>query len=374
LGGSATNCSNNGCGTVYKLTPTGSGYVETVLHRFVGNKGGAQPLAGLILDAKGALYGTAYRGGGKGCSDGCGLVFKLTPEHGGKTYTYVVLYSFVGLPGSGKPVSPLVADANGNLYLMNQVGGGGHCYGGCGGVVKLTPSNSGYTASVVYAFQGGSDGASPYNNVLSLNSDGSFYAMTRLGGSASVFTCTGGCGTALLLTPSGGGYTDTVLYAFGQTCSDGLWPQGGLYADASGNLFGTTQYGGSASECNGIGNGNVFELTPNGGTYTESIIHEFGGDPDGAAPNASLVPDGEGNLFGTTAAGGDGGPVGWGTVYELTNAGLGFSESVAYSFGQYQGDAEIPSGPLLLGSDGAFYGTTSSGGSLGWGTVYKLTH
>jgi len=337
------NVNGAGCGTVFELTPSGRGWTFNVLYGFGGypNDGANPYFEALAFDKAGNLYGTTMLGGDLSCSlgaPGCGTVFKLTPSGGG--WTESVLYNFTGAMGEYWPRAALVLDKKGNLYstiaaevfeitasrtekafyyfkggadgygtwaglVFDQKGnlygttangGGSGCWGsGCGTVFKLAPDG---TETVLYRFAGGVDGYSPMAGLV-LDKRGNLYGTTELGGGLG---CGGsGCGTVFEVTPTG---TETVLYSF-QGTPDGSYPRGGLIFDKEGNLYGTTWLGGSP--CWGYC-GTVFKLTPSGGTWTETVLHSFcsaGGYPcpDGAGPQGSLLLKG-GILYGTTSGGG----------------------------------------------------------------------
>jgi hypothetical protein len=261
----------NGCGTVFKLTSTGGGtFQETVLYTFKGGTDGANPYSNLLFDASGSLYGTTAGGGSTGCGGaGCGTVFKLTPS--GSTFTETVLYAFTGGADGAFPYAGLITDASGNFYGTTANGGGTGCGGGgCGTVFKLTPSGSGtFTETIVHAFTGGTDGANPYGSLVS-DSIGNLYGATRTGGGG---TCRGGfgCGTLFFISFTG---TEFVLHAFtGPT--DGASPYAGLYFDGFSAFFGTTQYGGNGTNCTPLeyepsGCGTVFQLGASEPTCTDS--------------------------------------------------------------------------------------------------------
>ena len=333
----------NGCGIVFKLTPSGT---ETVLHSFTGSPSdGANPFAGLIAHAAGNLYGTTALGG---ASDD-GTVFKLMPSG-----TETVLYSFTGSPSDGAiPTAGLIADPAGNLFSTTHVGGAS----GDGTVFKLTRSG---TETVLHSFTGGGDGAISTAGLIP-DPAGKLFSTTHVGGAS-------GNGTVFKLTRSG---TETVLHSF-TGGGDGAVPIAGLIADAAGNLYGTTFTGGG-SGCGGSGCGTVFKLTRSG---TESVLHSFTGSfGDGAGPDAGLIADAAGNLYGTTEFGG--GSIGCrstigngcGTVFKLTPSG---TETVLYSF-TGGGDGAEPFAGLIADAAGNFYGTTSQGGASNDGTVFKLT-
>jgi uncharacterized repeat protein (TIGR03803 family) len=252
-------------GTVFKLTPTKRGWKGKTLYSFGGYNGdGHSPYAGLIMDKSGNLFGTTQFGGKYGCGtgDGCGVVFKLTRSKAGWTET--ILHTFCSesnCSDGGFPVAPLIFDKAGNLYGTTQEGGAPlFCtttYEGCGTVFELKPNPDGsWTENVLYTFVGGSDGGVPMGGVV-FDRAGNLYGTTSVGGGST--QCTPGCGTLFELTPSArGGWTETLLYSFCSetNCTDGDAPYAGVILDQVGNLYGTTFEGGTA------GAGVVFEFTP----------------------------------------------------------------------------------------------------------------
>lgn len=294
-GGGSAACTG-GCGTVYELTPNGSGYGERVLHAFQGGSDGAGAVGPLLLDG-GSLYGATVDGGGSSnCTGpsgftGCGTVYELSPSASG--YTENVVYSFQGENDGSGPRGKLVA-YNGAIYGTTYAGGNGTaCTGGCGTVFKLKRSGSAYIESIVYNFQGGAnDGSGPRSGLVVKH--GSLVGVTGRGGGANA-------GTVFELTHSGSRYSEHVLYSFGANGkTDGAVPtdENGLYVDAAGDLYGTTIAGGNAAcAC-----GTIFKLTPAGSGYAESILYSFKGS-DGNDPRAAPVADAGGTLYGTTFSG-----------------------------------------------------------------------
>jgi uncharacterized repeat protein (TIGR03803 family) len=250
----------------------------------------------------------------------------------------------------------MISDSSGNLYGTTRSGGDSDV----GTVFKLAPTGSGgYTESVLHAFTGSSDGANPVGRLL-MDSQGNLYGTTEFGGSNNT-------GTVFKLSPSGGGYTESILYSFAAG-SDGANPVACLIMDTTGNLYGTTAYGGGSSINS---NGTVFKLAPNGsGGYTESVLYRFTGGSDGANPFGGLIMDTAGNLYGTTYYGG--GSQNDGDVFKLApNGSGGYTESVLYSF--TGGDGANSLADLMLDTGGNLYGTTQSGGSNNSGTVFMLS-
>jgi len=306
---------------------------ESVLYSFSSrSRDGQIPLAGLIRDKKGNLYGTTDNGG----ANGYGTVFKLT-RAGAET----VLYSFGSQSGDGTDPGGLIMDKLGNLYGTTFYGGAN----GRGTVFKLTPSGN---ETVLYSFgsQPG-DGANPQSG-LSRDKEEILYGTTCCGGA-------NGIGTVFRLTPSG---VETVLYSFGSQPGDGINPGAGLIMDKKGNLYGTTYRGGAYS------GGTVFKVTPSG---TETVLYGFGSQRgDGGNPYAGPIMDAKGNLYGTTF---DGGTEGYGTVFKLTPSGV---ETLLLSFTDGYRQGVNPTAGLVMDKRGNLYGTTS-GGFGNFGVVFELS-
>jgi uncharacterized repeat protein (TIGR03803 family) len=352
----------NNQGTVFEITPNTNGsWTESVIYHFTGSSDGGQPYASLIFDGAGNLYGTTGFGGSTNCNLGCGTVFKLTPGSSGWTET--VLYTFTGGSDGRQPSARILRDAAGNLYGTTSLGGnvGSVCSSGCGTVFKLTNGSSGWNESVLYAFGGGADGASPYAG-LAFDATGNLYGTAYAGG-------TSGNGAIFKLTPGSSGWTETVLHTF-TGAGDGKYPYGDLILDAAGNLYGTAFQGGSA------GYGVVFELLPNSkGGWHERVIHSFYNTPAGN-PVAGLAMDTAGNIYGTTMLGATeascGG--GCGTLFKLSpSSSGGWTYKVIHLFGRGT-DGYHPTGDLILDSAGNLYGTTQAGGVQGSGLVFQIMH
>ncbi len=278
-----------------------------------------------------------------------------------------VLHSFGNGTDGNSPTTALIQDGAGNLY-GTTVGGGTHGYGT---VFELTPrGGGGWTETVLHSFnQNGSDGAYPYAG-LAFDAAGNLYGTTSNGG---IHACDGivfNCGTVFELSPrQGGGWTETILHSFNSP-GDGYYPYAGLTFDSHGNLYGTTSQGGIH------GFGTVFELTPRqGGGWTETVLHSFGNGTDGWYPDAGLIVDAAGNLYGTTS---QGGIHSLGAVFELTpNGGGGWMERALHSFGNGT-DGANPAASLVLDSQGNLYVTTLAGGihtcvNYNCGTVLELS-
>ena len=336
------NCSVSGgsgsvsSGNVTTVAVTCLNQGESVLYSFglPAGSDGQDPYASLVMDASGNLYGTTYYGG----TNDTGTVFKITSS-GAES----VLYSFGPNTGSDGqyPAGSLIMDASGNLYGATQDGG----KNGTGTVFKIAPSGA---ESVLYSFgpNTGSDGQYPAGSLI-MDASGNLYGTTQDGGK-------NGTGTVFKIIPSG---AESVLYSFGPSPgADGKTPTAGLVMDASGNLYGTTQFGSTSDS------GTVFQITPSG---TESVLHSFGTGTDGQNPQARLIMDRSGNLYGTTSGGGANGT---GTVFQISPSG---AESVLYSFGTGT-DGQSPLAGLVMDASGNLYGTTYSGGTNGTGTVFRI--
>ncbi len=321
-----------GLGVVYKLDKAGQ---ETVLYNFTGGADGSKPTTGVILDEAGNLYGTTFWGG----TANLGVVYKVDPA-GHET----VLYNFTGGINGNYPQSGVIRDAAGNLYGTTSVGGAAAIGGwaGYGVVYKLDPAGN---ETVLYSFMGGSDGSHPYAGVIR-DAAGNFYGTTQYSeGSA-------GWGVVYKLDSAG---HETVLYNFSNG-PGGFYPYAGVIRDAAGNLYGTTVYDGV-----GIG-GTVYKLDTAGQL---TVLHTFTGGTDGFEPYAGVLLDAAGNLYGTTCQGGLGG---FGTLYKLDPAGR---QTVLLNF-MGALDGSLPDAGVIRDADGNLYGTTNSGGTANLGMVYKL--
>jgi uncharacterized repeat protein (TIGR03803 family) len=256
-----TSAGGSGYGVVFKLDATTD--KETLLYTFTGGTDGGQPMASLISDSSGNLYGTTQGGGDlSACIAGCGVVFKLDPT-GGET----VLYTFSGGADGRYPSGDLIQDSAGNLYGITSAGGVSCIRSGegCGVVFKLDPITRKET--VLYSFTGESDGGIPDKASLFRDDAGILYGTTALGG-ASGGCGGGGCGVVFNLDPTTG--KETVLYTF-TGGADGGQPTAGLIRDSAGSFYGTASTAGISGNC-GIGCGVVFKLTPAETTFTVSVV------------------------------------------------------------------------------------------------------
>jgi uncharacterized repeat protein (TIGR03803 family) len=325
-----------------------------VLHSFDHSNGdGYYPLAGVIFDQNGNIYGTTNLGG----TNRGGVAFELIEADG---WTENILHNFVYNTGdSDEPFDSLVLDKTGTPY-GTAFGGGAS---GSGTVFKLTDTSAGWTETIIHSFGLNQDGMYPYGKVI-FDGAGNLYGTTLNGG--------GGWGTVFEMTPNGdAGWSEKLLHRFSPFPYDGYYPVAGLTLDAKGNLYGTTQNGGNCSYSQGCGT--VFELTLTAGVWSEKVIHNFEIGGDGLYPSSGVIFDTFGNLYGTTPMGGKGGNYGNGTVYELKpNADGSWVETLLHEFGGGS-DGEGPMGGLVLDSAGNLYGTTDSGGLYNGGTIFELS-
>lgn len=324
------------------LTATFTGQQDLVTHSFGSGNDGQNPMASLVVDSAGNLYGTTSGGG----TNHKGTVFVQSPNG-----TETVLHNF-GTGNDGQtPLGNLVIDSAGNLYGTTSAGG---TYG-MGMVFELSPNG---TETVLYNFGSGTDGQNP-NAGMVFDSSGNLYGTTVNGG-------TFGGGTVFEISPNGsGGWAETGLFSFGGTPTDGLNPHSGLIFDGSGNLYGTTANGGL------YGGGTAFEMSPNATTNRccrEAPVYSFGASGDGANPHAGLLFDSSGNLYGTTL---NGGTYNGGTAFELSSSGGSWTESGLYSFGNGL-DGKNPYSGLISDTAGNLYGTTANGGLYSAGMVFEL--
>jgi len=353
-GGNLGSCSGlygAGCGVVFKLSPSGA---QTVLHAFTGGTDGAEPMGTLLLGPGGNLYGTAYSGGDVHCvgggSGGCGVLFKID-SHG----NYSVLHTFESGAADGNGPRTLVEDSAGNLYGNTDFGGGA-CPSdpqvGCGVVFKLDTNNQ---LTVLHSFTGQADGRDPIGHPT-LGRDGNIYGTTYQGGTL-------GQGIVFKLSPNPDGtWTESWTYNF-TAGGDGKWPVSAVIRDDGGNLYGAASSGGIG------GNGTVFKIDANG---HETTLYSFTG-ADGSLPYGDLIRDQHGNLYGTTLIGG---ALGGGVVFKVNPAG---KETVLHDFTTIPGGYQ-PYAGLFRDRNGNLYGTTGYGGDAGCGAggggcglVFKLT-
>src|SRR5215467_9388685 len=264
-----------------------------------------------------------------------------------------VIFSFDEADGEYADTD-LETDSAGNIYGTTVLGGD-H---GSGTVFQLSPTPNGWIQNVLYSFTGGTDGGEPYKGV-SIDRQGNLYGTAVTGGSGS---CEGGCGVVYKLTNSGGTWTQTVIYAFAGG-NDGSGPGARVAVAPNGNLYGMTPTGGT------YGLGTIYELHPNAGNWMFRVIHTFTGDADGSSGSAGRMLMDHGQLYGAATSGG---LYGAGVVFQLTPAAAGeWDFKTLYSF-RDQPDGSFPYGALLRAPSGRVYGTTYYGGANDVGAVYEL--
>ena len=340
----------------------------TVIHNFAGGIDGDEPDYGLTIDSTGTLYGATFEG-----DAGTGTIFKLT--HRGSGWLLQTLYVFTGGSDGAAPYAGVIFGPNGSLYGTTGFGGQGPCTTGggktgCGTAFNLQPPVSACPAVLCYWRE----------TVLNMFTGGSNGALPyggrpifdRAGNlygatfAGGVENCSAGCGLVYELIPSGSGWTEKILYSFTKAGGDGASPWAGVIFDKAGNLYGTTEFGGA------YGYGTIYELTPSGSGWTEKVLYSFQNQGDGAWPFAGLIFDPSGNLYGATTWGG--GTGNGGTVFELTPAGSGWSFQTLHAFTRQPG--ELAGGPvasLVMDTAGNVYGATYGDGVYGLGSVFKLT-
>ena len=368
LFGTTLDSGTHGWGTVYTLTHSGSGWTLSSLYAFQGltdsvADGGA-PASRAVFGPNGALYGTTKSGGfGQGCVEwyfGCGTVYSLSNRSG--TWKEGILFQFGNFDGGNPGYGDVVFDRAGNMYDTSSTSGPS----GIGVAYQVHTVNIG--EHVLHSFTGTPDGSGPFSGPL-LDAAGNLYGTTLAGGA-------NGYGAVYELSPSGGGWTEVILYSF-TNGSDGGGPISSLVLDRSGNLYGATQSGGS------YGGGTLFKLTERSGAWALTTLYEFrsatastpGSIPAGGCTgqpfigsNRTLSIDTAGNLYGTTSAD----TVNqYGSVFKLTPVGTNWSYTRLHAFSGPDGGA--PWGSLLLDSAGNVYGTAALGGANNCGVVFEIT-
>jgi hypothetical protein len=392
LYGTTSNYETSGDGTIFELSPPTSGYTWTfqTIFTFTDKRlQGSAPLASLLRDSAGNLYGTASAGGGV---RNCGSVFRLGPPTASGQRAFTSLHVFTGFTDGCAPFASLIMDASGNLYGTTY-GGGDVCipWSGCslGVVFELSPPSvpgEKWTENILYRFGsiGGIDGASPEGGLV-FDKNGWLYGTTAY---SAGFT---GIGTVFALSPPsvpGGTWTQHILYSFQGGLQGSSNPAAGVVFDPAGNLYGTTTdyqavYGYYCS--GGAPCGHVFELSPptrSGQPWTYSAIWSYTGGCDGDEPVGPVTLDTRGNVYATTEFGGCMGSVAGGTVIELSPpavSGAAWTETTLHQFDTTSGSYK-PYGNVIFGPDGRLYGTLYAGGLLtcanwadGCGSVFALS-
>lgn len=346
-------------GTVFKLSLENGAWEETVVYSFKGQlyHDGGGPASALLLDKAGNLYGTTAGGG----PSNNGTVFKLAPDGRGG-WTETILHAFNGTDGSLPNLAPLVEDASGNLFGVTQ----GYCYRGTcanGTVFEVTPQSNGeWKFAVLHSF---GHTALPQSGVI-FDRAGNLYGTTVYGGPQTCVVPGSGCGTVFKLTHVASSWNFATIYEFHY--GNGAYPMGSLIIDTAGNLYGTTNGGGST-----YNGGVAYKLSPTKTGWTETLLHVFGKPGDGSDPS-SLVFDSHGNLFGSV-------PISTsptlatqnGFVFELSRDANGtWKETIVYAFPQ-QNLAPFPNSSLIWNkSKTALVGTVGPYSDPAGG-VYEVT-
>jgi len=374
LYGTTVHGGTTGYGEVFMLKRSGSTFTFNPLYSFTGGGDGAGPYARVVFGPSGALYGTAAAGGDQGCHygewKGCGTVFSLRPPATAcKTalcpWTQSLLYTFTGSPDGGEPQGDLKFDAAGTIYGTTVLGGIGPDKG-LGTIYHLSPSGGGWSEEILYQAPGEDIGGYPYDGVV-FDTFGNLYGVFAAYGPT-------GAGAVYQLTPSGSSWSESTIGGFLDANTDGNVPEGGLIIDQAGNLYGTTTNAGSE------GGGTVFQLMPPGGSWTFSVLYSLANGPEGGTengPEAKLAMDAAGNLYGTTVRDGK---YGYGSVFKLTPPYGQQNYTPLYDFcldAPVCSDGAHPISNVSLhytnGVVDALYGTASAGGSQGHGVVWEIT-
>lgn len=344
-GGGNSAC-GGGCGIVFELSPSKNGWQTTTLYTFIGGRNdGGQPDSGVVFDTAGNLYGTTVQGG----TADCGTVFKLSPALGGG-WDETVIHSFVGGNDRCEPIAGVVVDNDGNVFGTVPNGG----TGGSGIAFELTNSGGVWIETVLYSFTFGSDDGAFPESALVMDSFGNLYGTTLQGGAS-------GLGTVFELSQSGGIWSENTIYSFG--FSGGYYPESGVAIDKAGNLYGTASYGGSGTVC-APSCGVVYQLRHSTNGWSEKVLYNFLGGTDGRLPVAGVTIAG-GVLYGTTSFGGGGscsinGLTGCGTVFSLKPSSGKWIETVLRLNGT---DGANPQAGLVTNGKGGLFGTTLYGGT-----------
>jgi uncharacterized repeat protein (TIGR03803 family) len=356
----------SGLGTVFKLTAPrtrGGAWEKTILYDFPGGDGGGHPTS-LVLGPGGNLYGVDFTQ----------TLFELKrPASQNGMWTYTALYT-LNQGTQGSAIQGIALDAKGNIYGATELGGDLSCGNGygCGTVFELKrPTKDGgkWRLSVLHTFTGQPDGELPSAGVT-LDQEGNVYG-TAAGGAL-------GYGAAYRVSPTqkGGSWTETVVYSFDAGTNLGTGPEGPVTFDESGNMYGTTVFGGDLDCAGGAGCGVVFELSPQQrGTWTYTNLYSFQNGSDGGEPRGHIVIDSKGDVYSTTTVSSEG--AGGGTAFKLSppqQKGGAWTETTLHTFKAPAGAGD--NGGLIWGKWGDLYGVTYLGGTgcqgNGCGTVFEL--
>ena len=342
-----TGHSGSNWGGAYQVRRAGTGWIFTTLNIFDGTLEGR-----VVFGPQGLLYGASPN---NIAGFPYGYLYSLRPAVNACTtalctWNFTFIYGFGGSADGGTPrYGDLTFDQAGNMYGTGSLGGDNNSDGV---VFKAVGSGSSWTESAIYTFAGTPDGSRPYAGVI-FDSTGNLFGTTSKGGSSNN-------GTIFELMPSGGGWTEHVIYNFSGG-ADGGFPVGGLISDGVGNFYGTTASGGAN------GGGTVFELSPNGSGWTFTTLYSFTGSGQ-CGPWGSVTFDSSGNLYGTTQCDGANAK---GSVFKLTHSG-GWTYSSLHDFAGGD-DGRLPYGNVIFDGSGNIYGTASVGGQHNAGTIWEIT-
>ncbi len=334
----------------------------SVIHTFSGSSDGAQPEPTMTIDQAGNLYGTTFYGGAQPGNSGYGVVFRLVKKN--SAWVLSTLYTFSGGSDGGGPSSGVVVGPNGSLYGTTSLGGIQGCAAGfrCGVIYQLQPPIT-VCKTVLCPWR---------ETVLYRFTGGADGAHPGSGpvifdhaGNIYDTTLAGGdmnSGVVFKLSPSGGGWQESVLHSFGAP-GDGNGPEAGVVFDSQGNLYGTTIDGGANAK------GMVYELVSTGSGWTIDDLHDVG--IEGKSLYAGVIFDQTGNLYGATLFGNSG--IGGGAVFQLVPTGGGWNSNIVYSFSPPSGSGLGPYSSLTMDAAGNLYGTAETDGAFGFGSVFQLT-
>lgn len=341
-----------GCGTVFELARSGTGWILRPLYDFKGGNDPGNPGDGVAFGPDGALYGVTNSAGGCSNYNVCGNVFRLAPPPTfcasfRCSWQETVLHQFTGQPDGSYPANRVLFDPSGNMYGLTDFGGTGNI----GATYELTRSGGSWSESVIYSFTENSQGYGVYfpGGSMAIDPAGNLYAAAACSTTLSCFY-----GAVFQLQPLQSGWTLNELYDFNGY--NGYEP-GGVIRDSSGNLYGATfGDGGNQSAA-------VYELSPSNGGWNYTQLYNYGGF--GEANTAVLVMDSAGNLYGANSI------TGYGSIFKLTPSGNGWIFSTLHTFSGP--DGEGATGTLVLDGNGNLYGTTVKGGAYGYGVIWEIT-